>query len=142
MNSNHQNEETVKNTARPLICNPMKPTIKTTRTGKIAVNRRTIDYDFYIDPDGNLIRRKMTSKGKERDSLSILTLDEAGRIYDPVVNEMIIGCPSDCKLRLSNEATDFFEEKRCKIKLLPLREAIEYWNNYEGKAIGLFHLNN
>ncbi len=120
----------------------MKPTIKTTKTGKIAVNRRMINYDFYIDPDGNLIRRKKQSRDKDRESLNILSLDEAGKIYDPVVNEMIIGCSPDCKLRLSYEATDFFEEKKCKIKLLPLREAIDYWNNYEGKAIGLFHLNN
>jgi hypothetical protein len=41
---------------------------------------------------------------------------------------------------LSNEATDFFEEKQCKIKMLPLQEAITYWNRYEGRAVGLFHI--
>ena len=120
----------------------MKPTIRTTRTGKIAVNRRTINYDFYIDPDGNLIRREKRRGSKQRDAMSVLSLDEAGKIYHPEIDEMIIGCPPEQKFRLSYEATDFFEEKKCKIKLLPLKEAIDYWNAYEGRAIGLFHLNN
>jgi hypothetical protein len=53
---------------------------------------------------------------------------------------MIIGFRSDEKIMLSNEATDFFEEKQCKIKMLPLQEAITYWNRYEGRAVGLFHI--
>ena len=60
----------------------------------------------------------------------------------PNINELIIGSDMLDKIQLSNEATDFFEEKKCKIKLLPLREAITYWNRYEGHAIGLFHLSN
>ena len=71
--------------------------------------------------------------------MSNISLNEAGKLYDPNINEMIIGWDKNDILALSNEATDFFEEKRCKIKLLPLDEAIDYWNRYEGHAIGLFH---
>ena len=116
----------------------MKPIINSQNKDQLIINDQAISYDFYINPDGDIIRRVREST--EEDRLNILTLTEASDYYDPNINEMIIGWRSDDKLMLSNEATDFFEEKRCKIKLLPLDEAITYWNRYEGHAVGLFHL--
>ena len=86
------------------------------------------------------MKRVLDQKEDNDHSMKILTLSESNKIYDPVINEMIIGWRSDDKMMLSNEATDFFDEKKCKIKLLPLDEAITYWNRYEGYAIGLFHI--
>lgn len=116
----------------------MKPTIKEKKAGEISINNKMIDFDISINLDGIVIKRDPKTMG-EMKSLE-LTLEEANNLYDPNANEMIIGSGGQSKLRLSNEATDFFEEKRCKIKLLPTREAIMYWNRYEGHAIGLFHI--
>ena len=117
----------------------MFPTIDTSKKGKISIKDKTINFDFHIDAFGNILKRKLPSMHPEK---QILTLDEADELYDPNINELIIGCDTPDKIQLSNEATDFFEEKKCKIKLLPLQEAITYWNGYEGHAIGLFHLSN
>lgn len=97
-----------------------------------------IDFDISINLDGKVIKRGLQTKDKINSAE--LTLDEANSLYDPNANEIIIGSGGHSILRLSNEATDFFEEKRCKIKLLPTQEAISYWNRYEGHAIGLFHI--
>lgn len=117
----------------------MKPIISTSRRGKLSIANKYIDFDFYINSDGEIIKRDRKFNEHWDFSLHELSLYEAGQIYDPTVNEMIIGCEKGDRLFLSNEATDFFEEKRCKIKLLPIHEAINYWNRYEGHAIGLFH---
>ena len=118
----------------------MKPIIKATKFGKITVDSLPIDFDFFINAEGKIMRR--IRAGNEPDDLcdGILSLNEADMLYDPAVNAMIIGCTRQDTLKLSNEATDYFEEKKCKVKLLPLMEAISYWNRYEGNAIGLFHL--
>lgn len=115
----------------------MRPIIQTSDKGEIYVQNNIISEDFYIDAEGQIISRKL--KGLSP-SLNLLSLREAGELYDPNINEMIIGCDDKDKLMLSNEATDYFEEKRCKIKILPIDEAIIYWNRYEGRAVGLFHL--
>lgn len=116
----------------------MRPIINSTESGKLSIDEHSIEFDFIINAEGKVVRReKNGQKGKD---MQILSLNEATDYYDPDVNEMIIGCRADDKLMLSNEATDFFEEKRCKIKLLPLHEAIVYWNRYEGHAVGIFHI--
>jgi len=117
----------------------MTPTINTSANGQISILEKLIDFDFHIDASGKIIKRELSKEDPEE---QILSLNEAGELYDPNVNELIIGYGFPGKIQLSNEATDFFEEKKCKIKLLPLREAIIYWNRYEGHAIGLFHLSN
>jgi len=118
----------------------MKPTISTSKKGSITIENTSIDYDFYINTSGRIIKRNRKFISMEDSSIQFISLLEAGELFDPNVNEMIIGCDDSYKLTLSNEAYDFFEEKRCKIKLLPLDEAILYWNRYEGRAIALFHL--
>ncbi len=117
----------------------MKPTLKATKFGDISVASHHIDYDFFINAEGEIVKRdKSYLPGGSQ--FSMLSLKEADALYDPAINEMIIGSSRAVPIRLSDEATDFFEEKKCKVKMLPLYEAISYWNRYEGHAIGLFHL--
>lgn len=137
---NHSVQKSLNNMPANFLHRVMKPTIKTSSNGEITILNEHINYDFYINSDGEIVRRTKKLDPKERKSLDLISLHEAGTIYDPNINEMIIGCDSKDKIWLSNEATDFFEEKKCKIKLLPLDEAIVYWNRYEGHAIGLFHI--
>ena len=117
----------------------MKPTINTSHKGKLIIQNQSIDHDFYINAEGRIEKRKTGDKIKDQE-IRTLSLHEAEECYDPTVNELIIGCDDKDKLMISNEATDFFEEKRLKIKVLPIDEAVVYWNRYEGHAVGLFHL--
>ena len=118
----------------------MRPTIHITKGGEISIDDRAINYDFFINAEGEIVRRKQLSFAGEHASLQTLTLSEAEEYYDPAVNELVIGCEDFEKLVLSSEAVDFFDEHQFKIKLLPIQEAATYWNRYEGRAVGLFHL--
>ena len=118
----------------------MKPTIHTTKGGKISIDDKVINFDFFINAEGKIIRRKQLSPAEDIVSMQTLSLSEAEEYYDPAANEMVIGCEDYEKLLISNEAVDFFDEHKFKIKLLPIVEAAAYWNRYEGHAIGLFHL--
>lgn len=118
----------------------MKPTIEANDSGNITINSRQFNYDISINIEGE-VNKRMQDWPKNLSS-SELTLEEANILYDPHANEIIIGSGEKSQLRLSYEATDFFEVKKCKIKLLPTQEAINYWNRYEGHAVGLFHITN
>lgn len=118
----------------------MKPHIQTSKKGEITIQNDVISQDFCINVEGQILKRQTKAPSSLRSPLNILSLHEAGVLYDPNINEMIIGCVENDKLILSNEAFDFLEEKQCKIKLLPIDEAITYWNRYEGRAVGLFHI--
>ena len=115
------------------------PKIQSTSNYSYTVNNHSIKQDFYIDSDGNVMSRSDEVKFAGS-SPNVISLKEASTLYDPNANEFIIGSRVDDKMQLTDESTDFFEEKRCKIKMLPLDEAIEYWNRYNGHAMGLFHI--
>ena len=89
----------------------MKPTIIASKKGRLTVNDNVIDFDFIINSSGEIMKRVLDQKEDNDHSMKILTLSESNKIYDPVINEMIIGWRSDDKMMLSNEATDFFDEK-------------------------------
>ena len=118
----------------------MKPTIYTSEGGKISIGEETISYDFYINADGEIVRRVQLSDEDFDTPKDVLSLAEAAYCYDPAVHQMLIGCNDQHKLIISSEAIDFFDEHQFKIKILPIEEAIKYWNRYEGPAVGLFHL--
>ena len=97
-----------------------------------------------INPDGSYSANGI---GKWYLHKSIGNIDlKGGYIYDQIGKGFLYRSFEDRDLGIDNAligvsvATDFFEEKKCKIKLLPLRGAITYWNRYEGHGIGLFYL--
>lgn len=117
----------------------MKPLITRSNTKDIFIDDTQINYDFLIDSGGE-IQKRIPIFSEAVNASSSISLEEAYKLFDPNVNEIIIGSPANDRLKLSHEATDFFEEKRCKIKSLPVDEAITYWNRYEGHAMALFHI--
>ncbi len=118
----------------------MKPLINSTDFGSITVNKEKIGHDIVIDAEGQVRKRNKKLSKIIYGTSHILSLDEARDIYDPLANELIIGSGQNDQLKLSAEASDFFEEKKCKVKIFPTPEAILYWNRYEGHAIGIFHV--
>jgi hypothetical protein len=118
----------------------MKPEIDATDFGSITIDHRKIHHDIYIGAEGAVYKRKKKLSKRVYGTSHIISLDEASYVYDPEANEIIIGSGQDDMVKLSREAADFFDEKKCKVKLLPTPEAIRYWNRYEGHAVGLFHV--
>ena len=118
----------------------MKPIIESTEFGSITIDKEKMPYDICISIGGEVKKRNKKLSKSVHGTSHILSLDEAMDIYEPEANELIIGAGQESQLKLSVEATDFFDEKKCKIKLFSTPEAVKYWNRYEGHAIGLFHV--
>lgn len=118
----------------------MKPHIDGTDFGYITINGEKIYHDIYILSEGRVEKRNKKLSKAVYGTSHVISLDEAKYIYEMDANELIVGSGQYGNVRLSEEAVDFFDEKKCKVKLFPTPEAIEYWNRYEGHAIGLFHV--
>ena len=84
-------------------------------------------------------RKKKLSKALYGTS-HVLSLDEAKYVYEKGIKHLIIGTGQYGNVKLSGEAADYFEKKRCQIDLLPTPEAIHAWNEAAGSVIGLFHV--
>ncbi len=118
----------------------MKPTIDKTRFGSITVEGKKYESDILIRTDGKVSKRKKKLSREVYGTSHILSLAEAKYVYEDGVKTIIIGSGQEGMLKLSDEATAFFKDMKCKVELLPTPEAIEHWNDARGATIGLFHI--
>ncbi len=69
-----------------------------------------------------------------------LSKDEVKYVYEKNIDRIIIGAGQYGMVKLSEEAESYLKNKKCKPVILPTPEAVGYWNDYNGKAVGLFHI--
>ena len=118
----------------------MKPKINKTVFGSITIEGKTYEYDVIIRLDGDVKKRKKKLSKSVYGTSHIVSLDEARHIYEKGANRLIIGSGHNGILKLSDEAENYFEKKKCLINLLPTPEAMESWNEARDDVIGLFHV--
>jgi hypothetical protein len=119
---------------------PMKPTIQETEFGRITVDHIVHERDILIRPSGKVKKRKKKLSKKVSDS-HVISLAEAKHIFGKGADRLIIGTGQEGHVQLSEEAQAFFREEDCLVELFPTPRAIEVWNQAEGKAIAMFHVN-
>jgi hypothetical protein len=118
----------------------MKPHIEKTSFGSITIDGETITHDLLITLNGDIRKRKKKLSKKYYGTSHVLSLDEAQYIYEEGVEKIIFGTGQFGRCSLSDEAEMFFERVGCEVQLLPTPEAIQVWNDSQGRLIGLFHL--
>lgn len=118
----------------------MKPKIDKTKFGSITIAGEKYEHDVLIRLDGSVEKRKKKLSKAEFGTSHILSKAEAKYIYEDGVEWILIGSGQTGMVRLSDEAEEFFKQKGCQVKLMPTPEAIERWNEAEGRGIGLFHV--
>jgi hypothetical protein len=118
----------------------MKPKIEKTEFGSISVAGETYDYDLLIRLDGSVHKRKKMLSKEIYGTSHKLSLPEAEFVYEDGTQRLIFGSGQYGYCELSAEAEAYFKEKKVTVTLLPTPEAIEEWNQAEGKVIGLFHI--
>jgi hypothetical protein len=118
----------------------MKPTIEKTEFGSITVDGETYDHDLLIRLDGSVHKRKKKLSKELYGTSHTLSLPEAEFVYEAGAQRLIFGSGQYGYCQLSSEAEAYFREKRTEVMLLPTPEAIEKWNQADGKVIGLFHI--
>ena len=118
----------------------MKPKIDGTGFGFVVVDGLQIHHDIVIGLSGKPEKRKKKLSKAIYGSSHLLSKDEARHIYEEGASKAIIGSGQFGKLNLSQEASEYFEKRNCAVELLPTPEAIQRWNEAEGRVIGMFHV--
>ena len=118
----------------------MKTEISDTEFGSITAGAVTYDHDILIRLDGTVEKRKKKLSKAVYGTSHTLSLAEAEHIYEEGAEVLLIGSGQTGMVKLSSEAKAFFEEKACRIELLPTQQAIHRWNELKKPAIGLFHI--
>lgn len=118
----------------------MRPKIEDAWFGSITVEGARYEYDIIIRLSGKVRRRnKQLSKALYGTSHTI-SLDEIRDLHRKRAERLIIGSGQEGKVVLSPEAAEFLAKKGCRVDLLPTPDAIQCWNEAEGKVLGLFHI--
>lgn len=118
----------------------MKPRIDSTSFGSITVDGETFDYDILIRLNGRVEKREKALSKKVYGTSHKVSLEEAKYIYEEGTEKIIIGTGQTGFVELSEEAEDFFTERKCGIELFPTPWAIERWNEIEGRITAMLHV--
>ena len=118
----------------------MKPRIDDTRFGSITIEGMVSEHDVIIRLNGQVDKRKKKLSKAVYGTSHIVSLDEAKHVYEEGAEQLVIGTGQQGMVKLSNEATEYLQRKKCLVELLPTRDAIQAWNEAEGAVIGLFHV--
>jgi len=118
----------------------MTPVINNTEFGFITVDEERYDHDIIINLDGKVRKRKKKLSKIAYGTSHTISLDEITYTYQEKSEGIVIGSGQYGVVKLSNEASEFLNNKHCKILLIPTPDAIQEWNKTEGRWIGLFHI--
>ncbi len=118
----------------------MKPEIDGTSFGSITIDGEAYDHDVIIRLDGKVKKRKKKLSKSVYGTSHKVSLEEAEHIFEHGAKLLIVGTGQSGFVELSAEAAEFFQKKKCSVKLQPTPEAIMTWNAAHGDVIGMFHV--
>lgn len=114
--------------------------IDSTRFGSITIAGTKYQHDVIIRLDSNIRKRKKKLSKAIYGTSHVISLDEAKFIYEDGVEQLIIGTGQFGRVRLSEEAVNYFKEKSINVVLIPMLMAIREWNSAKGAVVGFFHV--
>jgi hypothetical protein len=118
----------------------VKPKINKTRFGSITIDGEKYEHDVLIRLNGKVEKRKKKLSKEVYGTSHIISLAEAKHILEQGATRILIGTGQSGMVELSDEASEFFQQKGCRVTLMPTEEAVECWNDTKGAGIGLFHV--
>jgi hypothetical protein len=92
-----------------------------------------------IQLSGKIEKRRKLSKEKYGTS-HIISQAEAKYVFEDGCDVLIVGAGHNGNVSLSQEASDYFDKKACRVILQPTPEAIRFFNQSHEKKIGLMHV--
>jgi hypothetical protein len=118
----------------------VRPRIDKTKFGTIIISGTTFNHDVIIRLNGQVEKRKKKLSKAIYGTSHIISLDEAKYIYEEGAEQLIVGTGQSGMAKLSDQAAEYFEDKRCHVDLRPTPEAVQAWNESKGAVIALFHI--
>ena len=114
--------------------------IEDTAFGNITIDGKTYEHDVIIRLSGQVEKRRKKLSKEKYGTSHIVSKAEAQYIYEQGCDFVIIGTGQQGNVRLSPEASDYFEKKGCAVTVQPTPEAVRSFNKSRGKKIGLMHV--
>lgn len=118
----------------------MKTKTEATSFGSITVDGQKLNHDILIRLDGTIQKRKKKLSKKFYGTSHKISRAEAEFIYEEGARTLVIGTGQYDQVRLSDEAKEYFDERRLTLIAAATPEAIKLWNEVKGEAIALFHV--
>ena len=114
--------------------------IEETKFGSVTIDGKTYEHDVIIRLSGQVEKRRKKLSKEKYGTSHIVSKKEAKFIYEEGCDLLIVGAGQEGNVRLSPEASDYFESKGCRVTLQPTPEAIRSFNQSQDKKIGLIHV--
>ncbi len=114
--------------------------IEDTKFGSITIDGKTYEHDVILRLSGKVEKRQKKLSKEMYGTSHIISKDEAKFVFEDGCDVLIVGAGQEGNVRLSPEASDYFNKKRCKVLLQPTPEAIRSFNQSHDKKIGLMHV--
>jgi hypothetical protein len=118
----------------------MRPKIDRTRFGSITIEGQDYDRDVIIRLDGQVKKRKKKLSKDLYGTSHVISRGEAEHVYQAGAERLIIGAGQFGRVKLSDEAAGFFQDRNCQVDVMPTKAAMEAWNQAGDGVIGLFHI--
>lgn len=118
----------------------MQPKIDRTMFGSITIDGEVFEHDVVIRLDGKIKKRKKKLSKAQYGTSHIVSLAEAEHVYQKGAERLIVGAGQYGLVELSEEAAAYFEQHGCQVDLMPMKDAVQAWNDAQGPVIGLFHV--
>jgi hypothetical protein len=117
-----------------------KMLIENTKFGNITIDGKTYEHDVVIRLSGEVEKRRKKLSKEKYGTSHIISKAEAKFLFEDGCDLLIVGAGQEGNVNLSPEASDYFENKGCKVLVQPTPEAIRSFNQSREKKIGLMHV--
>ena len=114
--------------------------IEGTRFGEITIDGATYDYDVIIRLSGKVEKRRKRLSKEKYGTSHIISEAEADFVFDNGCDLVVVGTGQYGNVRLSPEASAFFEKKKCRVVLEPTPQALVTFNHSKVRKAALMHV--
>jgi hypothetical protein len=114
--------------------------IDATEFGAITIDGKTYAHDVLIRLSGEVEKRRKKLSKQEYGTSHIISKAEAKFVFEDGCGLLIVGAGQQGNVRLSPEAAEYLDKKRCRVLLLPTPEAIRAFNQAPERKIALMHV--
>jgi hypothetical protein len=108
--------------------------------GRITIDGKTYDHDVIIQLSGKIEKRQKKLSKEKYGTSHVISKAEAKYVFEDGCDVLIVGAGHNGNVSLSQEASDYFDKKGCRVILQPTPEAIRFFNQSHEKKIGLMHV--
>ncbi|MGD0643066.1 MAG: MTH938/NDUFAF3 family protein [Roseiarcus sp.] len=114
--------------------------IDATEFGAITIDGKTYPHDVVIRLSGEVEKRRKRLSKELYGTSHIISKAEAKFVFEKGCDVLIVGAGQQGNVRLSPEAAEYFDKKRCRVVVEPTPEAIRAFNESRDKKIALMHV--